>query len=78
MSDKPKTVRVRIAVAVSRTGAWAAYGWQLAGSKPRSDSDFLREMMEEDVYGVDATHYVEADVPIPQNIGETIEGEVAP
>ena len=78
MSEERKTVRVRIAVAVSRTGAWAAYGWQLAGSKPRSDSDFLREIMDEDVYGVDATHYLEADVPIPQNLGETSEGEVTP
>jgi hypothetical protein len=75
-----KTVRVRIAVAMSCNGEWAAYGWGDPDgnrSSERESSDNLAELMGD--YLCDDIRYVEADVPVPVLIeDQAIEGEVQP
>ena len=67
-----RTVRVRIAVAVTPNGSWEA-----AGSRGWPDDDASHEAR---VCSDDPAHarvtYVEADVPLPEP--ETVEGEVKP
>lgn len=57
-SSEQKTVRVRIAVAVDKDGDWRAWG----------------DVEEVVVFGGEALHWVEADIPLPQP--QTVEGEV--
>lgn len=68
-----KTIRVRIAVAVSATGRWGADG-------SNSDKDGQSEATALEL--IDFEHpnrvtFVEADVPLPEEQA-TVEGEVAP
>ena len=67
----PKIVRVRIAVAVSPNGEWAAAGY--SGNK--SDNDVKEMVFIDGLPDGEQFHWIEADVPIPQV--ETIEGKVA-
>ncbi len=73
-----KTVRVRIAVAMSCNGEWAAYGWgDPDGNRPndRESDENLGELMGD--YSIDNIRYVEADVPVPTLIeDQAIEGEI--
>jgi|688.fasta_scaffold76576_5 hypothetical protein len=73
-----KTVRVRIAVAMSGNGEWAAYGWGDPDGNRSNDqesTDNLSELMGE--YSLDVIRYVEADVPVPVLIADqSIEGKV--
>lgn len=70
MSDKPKTVRVRIAVAVNEHGHWNASGY-FKWNKGEARETALEGLDEP---GAETIHYVEADVPIPAP--QTIEGTV--
>ena len=67
-----KTVRVRIAVAVDRDGAWVASGWSDAKGEP---CDCIGDMVDGLEVG-EARSFVEADVPLPEQA--VIEGEVKP
>ena len=77
MTDS-KTVRVRIAVVVTRDGEWVAEGWD--GDEEQEefmlDNAFehlaARDVNEDDV----RVSFVEADVPLPATV--TVEGEVTP
>lgn len=60
----PKTVRVRIAVAVDEYGEWAANGWN--SKKPDYDTS-AQSLALEGVEGCAVGfHWVEADVPVPE------------
>lgn len=65
---EPKTVRVRIAVVVAVDGRWSAYGDSEYGDEDCATS------AEVGFEGSQSTHFIEADVPIPQP--QTIEGTV--
>ncbi len=62
----PKTVRVRVAVAVSVTGRWGAYGY--AGCRDKNAAAAVD-------HGYDRITFIEADVPLPEK-PETVEAEV--
>jgi len=68
----PRTVRVRIAVAVTESGCWEAIGYEGSGYSwvaDRARSKFLP--------GVPlVVHFVEADLPLPAS--ETVDGKVTP
>jgi hypothetical protein len=71
-TGSPRTVRVRIAVAVNERGEWCCAGW--TGGK---DEDHTRSALETSEYHggtLEAIHFVEADVPLP--VSQTVEGEV--
>ena len=60
MSDIPKTVRVRIRVAVDKLGQWAAAGlWRYDDAKAQ-DLIFIDDLEPGEAY-----HWIEADVPVP-------------
>lgn len=62
--NNPKTVRVKIAVAVDEYGAWAANGWN--SKKPDYESA-AQSLAMEGVEGAHvAFHWIEADVPVPE------------
>ena len=62
--DKPKTVRVRIAVAVDETGDWATSGWN-----SKHDHKYDQRAQDAALEGVTGRHvgfhWIEADIPIP-------------
>ena len=71
MAEKPKTVRVRIAVAIDEYGHYFVVGWDGGTDKQRVES--AREFFES-ANGNECVHFIEADVPLP--VSETIEGKV--
>lgn len=79
-AETPRTVRVRIAVAVDAEGHWAAYAWGTGERLGQSVAEMLgcvAEMMG-DHDGVEhwVEHWIEADIPLPGQ--QTIRGEVVP
>lgn len=79
MSNEQKTIRVRIAVAVSAEGHVAVAGGTRGVAKPKPWSD--ESNMSEVLNGIDCgttsrvlVRWVEADIPIP--VATTIEGTV--
>jgi hypothetical protein len=66
--NEPKTVRVRIAVAVNQHGYYSADGGRGAGDAK------LKQNVREFVKGFAAFHWIEADVPLPL-APQTIHGE---
>lgn len=71
-----KTVRVRIAVAVDANGHWSSSGWYPSLSEHREEARILRTAIENLDSDECVTHWIEADVPIPEP--KTIEGNVKP
>lgn len=73
--DKPKTVRVRIAVAVDETGVWASAGFPNHRQKDTGVHD--KEMQEFALEGVSGRHvgfhWIEADIPIPVTTTQVVE-----
>lgn len=79
MSDQPKTVRVRIAVAVNHSGEWVADAWKTCHIQERTDADMVAQVLDHmkkyDSSGPAwSVHFIEADVPLP--VAQTIQGEV--
>lgn len=78
MTDK-KTIRVRIAVAVTPNGCWATSGNKLApnwiGNTDSEEAGFASSFVFER-NGPGHVVFVEADVPLPESV--TIEGKVQP
>lgn len=72
---EPRTVRVRIAVAVDETGDWASSGWRLSTrNKPESQYDDMQGIALDGVNGkVIGYHWIEADIPIPQTMTHVVE-----
>lgn len=71
----PKTVRVRIAVAINKQGQWNASGyfkWDDEGAKDTALTGLDEPGMEA---GGESIVFVEADVPLPTE--PTIQGKVA-
>jgi transglutaminase-like putative cysteine protease len=64
----PKTIRVRIAVAMNAKGEWCA-----AGSETTCDDQASRTARGG--WGPNVVHFVEADVPVPEAT-ITVEGQV--
>lgn len=73
--DKPKTVRVRIAVAVDETGDWASAGWRRATSqKTEKHDDDMQGVALDGVQGnYVGFHWIEADIPIPEATTHVVE-----
>lgn len=73
-----KTIKVRIAVAVSRDGSeWCAMGWKRSDEKEQTEDDYLREAALDAMDTTDVFYvYVEAEIPIPDDV--TVQGEVRP
>lgn len=73
--DKPKTVRVRIAVAVDETGDWSASGWRLTpGRSPAGHYDEMQGIALDGVMGKHVVyHWIEADIPIPEETTHVVE-----
>lgn len=70
------TVRVRIAVGVDARGVWCAYGWSSEQGRQATDEQMagnVADMIDQSVTQY-ATHYIEADVPLPEST--TVKGEV--
>lgn len=69
MSETPRTVRVRIAVAVTEIGHWNAsgfYDWD--------DAEAVDEVGGPLAGLATTVHFIEADIPLPQPL--TIQGSV--
>lgn len=69
--SEARTVRVRIAVAVTPDGAWSAFGYSGYDEKGVKESVFIDDLPEGEQF-----HWIEADVPIP--VATTIPGAVVP
>lgn len=67
--NKPKTVPVRIALAINAEGDWQAVGWKGASKQSMKDS------AAEGVHGGDSIFWIMVDVPLPS---KTIRGKVEP
>lgn len=65
-----KTIRVRIAIAISPDESWAAYGYWDA----KTDKDIKEGLFFDGIADGEQIHWIEADVPVP--FGQTIQGEV--
>jgi hypothetical protein len=70
-TDDPPTVRVRILVAIDRNGKWTA-----TGASWYKDEDTRSIAFIDDLESGEAYHWVEADVPLPTEMGPAIEGTV--
>lgn len=57
--SEPKTVRVRIAVAVDPGGNWCASGWMTGSPESMMDNCL------DEVGAGEARFWIEADVPLP-------------
>lgn len=73
---EPKTIRVRIAVAVSPQGHWESFGSTVGVANPENGDDATHA--EYAVMNCDgkthAVHFIEADIPLP--VAVTVEGTV--
>jgi hypothetical protein len=69
--NEPKTVRVRIAVAVNQHGHYSADGGRGASDQR------LAQNVRQFVKGLHALHWIEADVPLPL-APVVVEGTTAP
>lgn len=79
--DKPKTVRVRVAVVVDEAGDWSSAGWRMAtGKKTETHDDDMQGAALDGVRGKHVGfHWIEADIPIPETTTQVVEptgGEV--
>lgn len=74
MTDK-KTIRVRIAVAVSAKGNWCASGWKDSDGSIHGEDCVFDGLVPLDTSNAIIV-FVEADVPLPESV--TIEGKVQP
>jgi len=76
MSNEQKTVRVRIAVAVSTKGHWACDGSTFGALVPRDlrDEDKAKYARQNCDGEGHAVYFIEADIPLP--VATTIEGKV--
>ncbi len=75
MTNEQKTIRVRIAVAVSAEGHYSTSGGTRPSGKPWSDESLLSDVRSElEAASPIATHFIEADIPLP--VATTIEGKV--
>ena len=72
MAEKPKTVRVRIAVAVDAKGRYQVDGWKGATDEVIAANAAGYHMCPE---GCLCVRFIEADVPLPEST--TIEGEAS-
>lgn len=68
---KPKTVRVRILVAVDRQGKWVCSS-AYSGDRDAREWIILDHLDQGEVF-----HWIEADVSLPPEAGPAIEGKVA-
>ena len=62
---QPKTVRVKIAVAITDDGAWQAMGGSNTKGGLRGDTIELMRMAKEMFDPPIEIHYIEADIPVP-------------
>lgn len=70
--SEPKTIRVRIAVAVDEAGSWYASGW--SDQDPEDTKERTSESLGYTQKGQSHLVWVEADVPLPSV--PTIQGTV--
>jgi len=70
MANKKRTVRVRIAVAITKEGHWNAVGWDTG-----SDVDRMSAAIDGLDADEEARHWIEADVEVPEE--SMIEGAVS-
>ena len=71
----PKTIRVRIAVAVSAKGNWCASGWKDSDGAVHGEDCVFDGIVPSDTSNAIVV-FVEADVPLPESV--TVEGTVQP
>jgi hypothetical protein len=69
MPDEQKTVKVRILVAVDCSGNWTSHGHSGESDTAMKDWIDIDNLEYGEVY-----HWVEADVPLPVEIGPAIAG----
>jgi hypothetical protein len=73
----PKTIRVRIAVAVNECGDWEAYGAEIEGAGGDGDEGKRRRVSDEMPTDDDGgrmgmtVHFIEHDLPLPEPQLET-------
>ena len=75
MAKKPKTVRVRIAVAVDEKGQYQVDGWDGATDDKVIVAKAIDYLIDPE--GCIRVSFIEADVPMPLPQSTTIEGEVS-
>lgn len=69
--DKPKTKRVRIAIAIDRAGDWQAFG----GSSCKTDRDIKEGVFVDALLDGEQFRFIEAEIPLVDE--PTINGEAA-
>jgi hypothetical protein len=72
-----KMIKVRIAVAINEEGAWCSCGWARADGDERITGLALEGLDSKDPMG-ERVVFVEAEVPMPEKVDRTIQGEVKP
>ena len=78
MSDKPKTIEIKIHVIANADGKWAAYGWTEGMADAREN---LQCMMENVSPAPEKFYVVTVEIPLPQAeevigvVGEVSESE---
>lgn len=71
----PKTVRVRIAITVNSAGGWDTFGNSEDRTTDADALQFSKEHMEIPEGAIEATYWIEADVPLP--VVPVFKGEVS-
>lgn len=72
--ERPKTVKVRIAVVVNERGRWAATGWAVDRGQADDKSMLDSACVMLDEVGHEQHYFIEAELPIPEP--KTVEGMV--
>jgi hypothetical protein len=71
----PKTVKVRIAVAVDPEGDWNATGWRGRDGEPVDEE--AMEIVADNLNPGERRFWVEAELPVPERDAVTIQGAVS-
>jgi hypothetical protein len=72
-----QTIKVRIAVAVNEKGEWNSAGWNHHKDDSKADNNKRSSALEGLEPGrQEVVYFIEAEVPIPESIQGTIQGEV--
>ena len=63
----PKTIKIKIPVAVDHLGRWYAYGWRTSTDQGPINHDQLLEVTDSDSIGPsEALYWITCELPMPQ------------
>jgi len=61
--DAPKTIKIRIAVAVDSTGAWSA-----SGDNTSRDAASMETVLDHELTGAVQSYFITVEIPLPRPV----------